>query len=282
MRQFSIPSSDSHGQRRGLQERMEGGHCMASKSFRQIVLLALVFSLTTCGSSARAPGVTTGGNGGAMNDGGGAAGVGGSAGSACTWVDRTKGTSASGQLWASVASDSSGANLVAASTFDLWTSTDSGLQWSNRTSGTPASGKAAVAGGGNWISVASDSSGANLVAVQSEGGDIWTSTNAGLTWTNRTNGTPATGGDWEAVASDATGTNLVAVTGETAAAAIWTSTDSGRSWTNRTEGNVASGIGWSGVASDATGANLIALAGDIWTSHDAGLSWTNQTAGTTA
>lgn len=46
---------------------------MESKSSQQVVLIALVFCLTTCGSSSGAPGSTTGGSGGATKGGDGAA-----------------------------------------------------------------------------------------------------------------------------------------------------------------------------------------------------------------
>jgi hypothetical protein len=69
--------------------------------------------------------------------------------------------------------------------------------------------------------VASDSTGIHLVALTglsgvNPNGDVWTSADAGATWTNRTKGTQASGQRWESVASDATGIHLVAVSGDPA------------------------------------------------------------------
>jgi hypothetical protein len=216
--------------------------------------------------------------------------------SGLAWTNRTAGTAASGMNWTAVASDASGANLVAVSTPEgvyladggiaetgggIWTSTDSGAHWTNRTAGTSASTE-------NWYSVASDSTGAHLVAVTEA--DVWTSTNSGATWTNETTGTAASGQAWSAVASDASGTHLVAVSkavsgnGPTGVAGgdLWTSADSGATWTNRTAATVATGQVWTSVASDATGVHLVGVVngGGIWTSTNSGLTWTNRTAGT--
>jgi hypothetical protein len=133
--------------------------------------------------------------------------------------------------------------------------------------------------------MAADSTAEHLVAADASG-DIWTSSDSGATWTNRTQGTAASGLDWQAVASDSTGTHLIVAAGD-----IWTYTDSGATWTNRTQGTTASGHSWTAVASDSTGAHLVAAASledwgkgmnDIWTSSDSGETWTDATEGTSA
>ena len=48
-------------------------------------------------------------------------------------------------------------------------------------------------------------------------GDIWTSTNGGVTWTDQTTGKAALSQRWVAVASNSTGTHVVAVGG----GAVW-------------------------------------------------------------
>src|SRR4051794_23922579 len=55
------------------------------------------------------------------------------------------------------------------------------------------------------IAVASDSTGTKLVAV---GRDIWTSTNGGVGWIDRTPSGPAHDQVWTSIASDVTGMNL--------------------------------------------------------------------------
>ena len=197
--------------------------------------------------------------------------------------------------WTSVASDSAGVHLVAASggqQGDIWTSSNSGATWTNQTTSGPAHGQP-------WASVASDATGTNLVAASGGGpwdcsaiaaseadeppyaGDLWTSSDSGATWTDRTPSGPAHLLDWASVASDSTGTNLVAV-----GAGIWTSADAGQTWTQQTTSSQQAC--WVSVASDSTGVYLVAASGvesetgDIWTSADSGVTWTNQTAGTSA
>src|SRR6185312_1114151 len=110
------------------------------------------------------------------------------------------------------------------------------VTWVNRTAGTSAAELP-------WLHVASDSTGTKLVALNAANGvtpqgDIWTSTDGGVTWTNRTAGTEASGQHWSTVASDASGARLVAVNlqenGLGPAVDVWTSADSGATWINRT------------------------------------------------
>jgi photosystem II stability/assembly factor-like uncharacterized protein len=188
--------------------------------------------------------------------------------SGTTWIDRTPSGSAHNLLWASVVSDGAGANLAAISGGGfyesapgnpslLWTSSDSGVTWTNRT---PAGADQTS----SWYALASDSTGAKLVAV---GSGIWTSVNAGVTWTQQT--TPGNANaSWVSVASDAAGTHLVAATGGPGSTGdLWTSADSGATWVNETAGTSAASQAWTSVASDKAGAHLVAVAmgGDIWT-----------------
>jgi hypothetical protein len=209
-----------------------------------------------------------------------------------TWTERAPSGLAHIQQWTSVASDSAGTKLVAvvwgfsdrpvdnpaAFSGDIWTSSDGGATWSDQTASSPASHQA-------WRSVASDASGTKLVAAtQGLGvfgpGAIWTSTDAGVTWTNRS---AATAGmerqSWSSVGSDATGNHLVAAG---SGSGIWASSDGGTTWSDRTPvdpkfqatfGNQTEG--WSSIASDATGTKLVAsvLTGDVWTSPDGGVTW---------
>ncbi len=142
-----------------------------------------------------------------------------------------------------------------------------------------------------WTGVASDATGTHLVAVDhpsafSGGSGIWTSTDSGMTWANRTEGGPAAGQTWAGVASDATGTHLVAVggdQGQSPSAEVWTSADAGATWTKRTTvSSTSSFVEAPIVISDATGTHLVLAAGDVWTSADSGATWTDQTAGTSS
>jgi hypothetical protein len=125
----------------------------------------------------------------------------------------------------------------------------------------------------NWNAVASSADGNKLVAV-AYGGGIYTSGNAGRTWTLQTSA-PVT--NWVSAASSADGSRLMAVGGVFNNGGVWTSSDSGATWIQQTN---APWTNWSSVACSADGSNLVASSGSaislggIWTSRDAGVTWT--------
>jgi hypothetical protein len=82
------------------------------------------------------------------------------------WSNQTTNTSASGHFFYSVASDSTGTNLVAivVNSGHIWVSSDSGVQWTDTGLGGHANQ--------NWQWVTSNASGSQQVAVASNG-DIW-------------------------------------------------------------------------------------------------------------
>jgi len=117
-----------------------------------------------------------------------------------------------------------------------------------------------------WQSVASSADGSRLVAAVN-GGQIYTSADAGVNWTAR--GSIATS---LSVASSADGSKLVAAV---SGGRIHTSTDSGVNWTM--QGGSLS-LNWFSVASSIDGSKLVAVVngGHIYTSTDAGVSWIPQ------
>ena len=128
-----------------------------------------------------------------------------------------------------------------------------GFAW--RTNGTPQ----------NWKAVAASSDGSKLVAAVN-GGNIFTSTNYGVTWQAK----PSAGSlNWSSVASSADGTKLVACANP---GFIYTSTDSGTNWMQRiNSGN----RNWTSVASSWDGTKLIACAANagVYVSTDSGVNW---------
>lgn len=114
-----------------------------------------------------------------------------------------------------------------------------------------------------WTAIASSADGSSLVAVVDEW-QIYTSTDAGLTWTERNAGFRR----WSSVASSADGAKLVAVV---RGGQIYASTNSGATWTPR-----ESGRNWQSVASSADGTKLVAVVsgGLIYVSTNSGASWT--------
>lgn len=115
-----------------------------------------------------------------------------------------------------------------------------------------------------WQAVATSATGQRLVAAVN-GGLIYTSTDAGATWTPRSaSGSRA----WAAVASSADGSKLVGVVN---GGFIYTSTDSGASWGQRHVSRA-----WRAVASSADGNRLVAAVNGefLHVSANGGVSWT--------
>ncbi len=120
---------------------------------------------------------------------------------------------------------------------------------------------------GPWQSIASSVDGMKLVVCGTDGGTlvsrIYTSTDFGVTWTQRT---IAPGVRCSDVASSGDGTKLVTVFNNQQ---IYTSTNSGESW----EPHLSNGS-WRGVASSASGNELAAInSGAVYTSSDGGSTW---------
>lgn len=115
----------------------------------------------------------------------------------------------------------------------------------------------------NWLCLASSVDGTKLVAGHNNG-QLYTSSDSGVTWTARNSSRK-----WRGVASSADGTKLVAVVDS--GGFIYTSTDSGTNWAQRGGTN-----DWRSVASSADGTKLVAgvNAGQLYTSTDSGTNWT--------
>jgi len=136
--------------------------------------------------------------------------------------------------------------------------------------------QAADTGPRDWRSLTSDVSGTKLAAVV-YGGYIYTSTDAGATWTERTS---AGAKNWGDIISSADGTRLAAVLHQDEVDYVYTSSDGGATWVSQ------SGSGsrhWSSIASSADGLKLAATTWTsgtdyLYTSTDGGVTWTQQTA----
>lgn len=127
----------------------------------------------------------------------------------------------------------------------------------------------------NWRTLAASDDGQKLIAGGWNYGGVYTSKDAGKTWTQRNpNGQSFY---WRSVASSADGTKLIA--GEDSSGSVWTSSDSGLTWVKR----VMPGgyVGVNNVASSANGTILYNAqentAGKVYRSVDSGVSWTEVT-----
>jgi len=125
----------------------------------------------------------------------------------------------------------------------------------------------------DYVAVASSSDGTMLVTgtrFSGMAGSIWTSTDSGVTWVERTS---AGQHRWSSLASSSDGMKLAATAfTNTGGDYIYTSTDAGLTWTAQT---AAGQREWKVIASSADGTKLAATHGTgyIWTSADSGLTW---------
>jgi hypothetical protein len=124
-------------------------------------------------------------------------------------------------------------------------------------------------------SIACSGDGIKVAACCNNSGYIYTSTNSGITWLQRTN---AGARNWISIASSSDGKNLVAVVN---GGYVYTSTDSGNTWTENT--NMGS-LNWYMVKSSNDGKKLCGLVviGSfkyIYTSTNSGVNWIQQTTG---
>jgi len=120
----------------------------------------------------------------------------------------------------------------------------------------------------NWASVTSSDDGQKLAAVATNG-NIYTSSNGGLTWATST-GAGIT--EWRSITSSADGQKLFAVAGGTN---IYNSTTSGATWATLPLATV--GV-WNGVSSSDDGLKIAAISdnGYISISTTSGATWTPQ------
>jgi len=132
-------------------------------------------------------------------------------------------------------------------------------------------------GSKNWYSVSMSSTGQYQSAVVN-GGNIWTSSDYGVNWTERTTG--ATRG-WMSISSSSTGQYQTAMVWN---GNIWTSSNFGVNWVDRTTGTTAVNKNWRSVSLSSTGQYQTAVAtyNNIWVSSDFGVNWVDRTTGTTA
>ena len=120
----------------------------------------------------------------------------------------------------------------------------------------------------SWWDITSSSDGTKLAATV-RGGNIWTSTDSGETWTSR-----ASTQNWHGITSSSDGTKLAAVVWD---GNIWTSTDYGASW-NEVKPTESTTWTWRSITSSSDGIKLAAVVqgGNIWTSTDFGETWTSR------
>jgi photosystem II stability/assembly factor-like uncharacterized protein len=177
------------------------------------------------------------------------------------WVERRPAGDID-RTWYALASDSTGAKLVATNAGDVYTSVDSGAAWTSRT---PYTGGLTQ----DWVAVASDSDGSNLI-LASWSGLLFASSDGGAHWTSlKPSG--KTDQRWQTVASDADGSNLIA---GASAGRLWTSSNGGASWTERRPAGNVNGD-WRGASSDSDGSVLVVASygGRLYITTSGGANW---------
>lgn len=204
--------------------------------------------------------------------------------------------------WTSIASSEDGTRMAAtvdvSGNDNIYLSQNSGQTWSATSAANTVNKQ--------WQAIAMSADGTKLVAVVTNGGGIYTSGDAGNTWTqvaigagpssvassaNGSNlvatiyngdiytnvgtswiasGAPV--GFWTAVASSANGVNLVAADSGTG---IYVSANAGSTWNDVKP----AALNWTSVATSASGNRLIAAAAgnSVYVSTNSGANWTQQT-----
>lgn len=169
------------------------------------------------------------------------------------------------------------------SSYTAWTNHASSLYWTSIVSSADGTKLAAAAGGqiytstdsGNTWSYRTNFAAGYYLACSSDGtklvaaanGQICASADSGATWTQQI---PPASLNWRAVASSVDGSKLVVVPGN---GTIYTSPDSGADWIAR---NTSSS--WISVASSTNGTSLVAgTSGQVYTSTNSGVNWTVRT-----
>ena len=122
----------------------------------------------------------------------------------------------------------------------------------------------------SWGSVAISADGTKLIAAEYYAGHIYTSTDSGITWTER-----ASAGvrNWHKVSSSADGTKLLATVGNYGRGYVYTSTDAGATWIQQT----APGIGsWTAATISPDGSHMYvgASGGNIYIGNVEGAATT--------
>lgn len=227
-----------------------------------------------------------------------------------TWTARA--TEVGAVTWNDVAMSADGTKLVATIwNGATWTSTNSGFTWTSQGGGdTPATMRYAVASSADGTKLV-----ASIYATTTQSNIMNTSTDSGVTWTQRT----CTGLSYGfGVSSSADGVNLIVVDGSPTGV-VYNSFDSGLTWTKRgavtagsrtalasssdgskaatymnsqmltsttygstwtSRGNLDLGYG-AGITMSADGTMITAVTsgsfplGNIWTSLDSGVSWSS-------
>ena len=120
----------------------------------------------------------------------------------------------------------------------------------------------------NWRSISLSNNGQYQTAVTRTSGYIYTSSNYGITWTERTT---AGARDWNSISLSSTGEYQTAVV---PSGYIYTSSDYGVTWTERSVVNT-----WLSVSISNTGQYQTAVGSvsNIWTSSNYGVTWTEVT-----
>ena len=126
-----------------------------------------------------------------------------------------------------------------------------------------------ILGGDTWVSVTTSADGMKLAAIATTHG-VYTSWDAGVTWTMQTQGLPQNSSvNWLTIASSSDGSRIVV-----AGAAVYVSASSGTSWVLAPGTSTNSRALWGLAAMSASGLALVGIQGStLYLSSDGGASW---------
>lgn len=184
-----------------------------------------------------------------------------SADSGGTWTERQP-AGAANKNWQAIAANADGTILLAGVYLArVYKSVNSGVDW--------AEVRPAGDANKNWYTAAMSRTGRVMLLGEASTGDLYVSTDYGVTWTKRQPSGAVE--DWRGVSMSYYGKNMLAVA---VAGRVYTSTDYGVSWTERQPAGNAD-KDWTTCASSSDGKYLIAgiANGRIYMSANYGVSW---------
>ena len=214
-----------------------------------------------------------------------------------TWTEDS--SVGSTKIWKTITSDSNNVNLAAAvysdnnkynitinwnkvfnnanvmlavgTSADLWRSTNNGTSWGKVTTSNDSYDNTLT-----WKAIDSSTSGEKLVACV-YGGNIWTSTDSGDTWTEDAD--VGLTKNWNDLTSSNTGAEIYSIVKN---GYIWKSTDTGSNWTQLTDSAINSAKDWEAISTDKNGEYTAAVVygGYIYISDNSG-NWTEITSTST-
>ena len=183
-----------------------------------------------------------------------------------TWTQRDPTGANAIRYWHGAAMSADGNTIAAIAQYanpPVYVSADGGETWTPRNTGLP--------GGVAYTDIKMSADGQTLI-VTIQGNYVWTSTNGGVNWTQRTPAGAGVTKNWNVAAMSSDGSKMVVAADNDY---VYTSGDGGATWTQRDPGGVTGR--WQGLTISDDGTKLYAgsrAGATVYFSVDSGATWT--------